>query len=395
MRKILQAQMRIVFAVKSTAQNSYGNLATTLLARQIAERGVEVVEVNLANPRHPDILQRLKTCHLLFSFNGRALVRAYRGTYLHRLLGAKLFCAFGDHPFYKWGDGSWSTLDDAYFGFNDLLHAELMAAVFPSWHGRISHFPHYPVFPIGRKTNQSCSLAEKRIFFAGTAKIMSRPATLTPDDIFLSSPYTKAYRTLGVVARIRDEEANFDFQIDRFLLSLPFSGPNYLHVIADMFIECDLYLRAVRRQRLLSWLSAYPLTVVGDGWEQTSISRMPNVELLPWMAYATLETDLRLKYQIGLHITQNQHQAPHDRIFNIAHAGQLLLTTETCYTRSLPTNAKVSIHRCEKHLAVAACETALTADIESYADALRQHFASSSTEAIARAADSIISIAMA
>ncbi|MCI0540235.1 MAG: hypothetical protein L0Z50_33945, partial [Verrucomicrobiales bacterium] len=263
-------------------------------------------------------------------------------------------------PLYKFRHIDFS-MPDVVYGFNDSCHVQFMQTILPTSSKQYVHFPHFPVFqPIAPERAADTEGKERRIFFAGSAHVMFRKLSLQPERILTNSRFRSLYDRLGVVDRLTDELGNNDFRLDEFIRSsLQTIAETNLFKNAESFIECDVFMRAMRRRLIVKWISCLPLALIGEGWHDAMATRSRDIRIFKPLDYFSTEHIVRSHYSVGLNIFQGQICGPHDRIYNAAAAGQVLVSDANRFLREFPVESYVSLSPFREDVAVAACSRAL------------------------------------
>ena len=103
-------------------------------------------------------------------------------------------------------------------------------------------------------------------------------------------------------------------------------------LIANVFIDIDVTIRAIKRRHALEALNGIALAIAGNGWDQCNYLDRQSTLLLGKQKYLECEQS-RKNYQISLNTPHGQPKALHDRILHASCQGQVVITNDNEFVR--------------------------------------------------------------
>lgn len=309
----------------------------------------------------PDAVQTLQQCihnkkDFLFSFStGWGITEASKigGKYIHQWLEIPHYAYFADHPFYKHAFfGVDFRLIDVLYGCTDETQVDFCKIFFEEGNSVFS--PHFSLIDVDEPINEDeFAKRGKSIFFSGGAAILGRRWSSN-----ISSPLQNK-----TVCNLKEMGINIEGFIDHFLCKeddpLDITLINQLRshpalsemndqLIAKVFIEIDVVIRAIKRRRALEALNGIELAIAGSGWDQCNYLDWQSTLLLGEQKYLECEQS-RKNYQISLNTPHGQPRGLHDRILHASCQGQVVITNDNEFVRKNFDSGNLVFYSIEKN----------------------------------------------
>ena len=320
----------------------YGTTLVQKIAASFEAAGYIPVILDVDSPNAAQTLQQCvrNKKEFLFSFStGWGITEASKisGKYIHQWLEIPHYASFADHPLYKQEFIDFRLIDTLY-GFTDETQVEFCKAFFYK-KGNYSVFPHFSLIEVDEPISEDeFAKRGKRVFFSGGATIMERAWSAN-----INSPLqSKAVCSLkqsgidieGVIDRLlcKEDYHPLDITLVNQLRSHPTLSGISDQQIANVFIEIDIVIRAIKRRRALEALNGIKLAIAGSGWDQCNYLDRQSTLLLGKQKYLECEQS-RKNYQISLNTPHGQPKALHDRILHASCQGQVVITNDNEFVR--------------------------------------------------------------
>ena len=290
----------------------------------------------------------------LFAFStGWGITNASKidGRYLHQWLGVPHFACLVNHPLYKHASID-HGLEDVLYGFSD--ETQVAFCKFFYKNGNYAFFPHFSLIDVDEPISEvEFDKRGKSLFFSGGADIMERRWSSS-----ISSPLqNKTVCTLKemwidiegfIDKQLCKEDAPLDIPLIDHLRSHPAFSEISNQLIAKVFIEIDVVIRAIKRRRALEALYGAKLAIVGSGWDQCDYLDRQSTLLLGEQKYLDCEMS-RKKHQISLNTPHGQPKGLHDRLLHASCQGQAVITNDNEFVQKNFNSGNLVFYSIEKN----------------------------------------------